>query len=48
MGVLGKVGSGKSSLLAALTAEVNKLNGHLYLDSIDRGIAIVTQVSIHE
>ena len=45
MGVVGKVGSGKTSLLAALTAEINKFGGSVSVGSLERGISLVTQVS---
>jgi ATP-binding cassette subfamily C (CFTR/MRP) protein 10 len=45
VGVVGKVGSGKTSLLAALTAEINKFGGSVSVGSLERGISLVTQTS---
>ena len=45
MGVVGKVGSGKTSLLAALTAEVNKHGGSVFVQDLEEGLSLVTQVS---
>ena len=43
MGVIGKVGSGKSSLLSALLAEMSKVRGHVRVADLHTGFAIATQ-----
>ncbi|XP_077967983.1 ATP-binding cassette sub-family C member 10-like [Styela clava] len=43
IGVIGSVGSGKSSLLSAILAEMKKENGKLYVDCVNEGFAIVHQ-----
>ena len=43
MGVIGRVGSGKSSLLAAVLAEMIKLRGQVALSSLDTGFGFVGQ-----
>lgn len=45
MGVVGKVGSGKTSVIAALTAEMLKKAGTVFVSGRDRGLGLVTQVS---
>ena len=67
MGVTGRVGSGKSSLLAAITAEMRRTQGQvisplpltdsllyilffplqIFIDKLDGGFGLVTQVHIH-
>ncbi|XP_034043776.1 multidrug resistance-associated protein 7 [Thalassophryne amazonica] len=41
--VVGKVGCGKSSLLAALTGELNRLGGRLYVADREAGFGLVCQ-----
>uniref|UniRef100_A0A8C5GMR4 ATP-binding cassette, sub-family C (CFTR/MRP), member 10 n=1 Tax=Gouania willdenowi TaxID=441366 RepID=A0A8C5GMR4_GOUWI len=41
--VVGKVGCGKSSLLAALTGELNRLSGVLYVGDRDAGFGLASQ-----
>ncbi|XP_069568102.1 ATP-binding cassette sub-family C member 10 [Brachyistius frenatus] len=41
--VVGKVGCGKSSLLAALTGELNRLSGVLYVADREAGFGLATQ-----
>ncbi|KAF4523999.1 hypothetical protein B566_EDAN013841 [Ephemera danica] len=43
VGVIGQVGSGKSSLLAALLAEMEKLSGVIYLENVSSGIGFIAQ-----
>ncbi|XP_066936141.1 ATP-binding cassette sub-family C member 10-like isoform X2 [Clytia hemisphaerica] len=43
VGITGKVGSGKSSFFAALTAEMEKNSGYIYLGEEFKGFAFVTQ-----
>ncbi|XP_074845820.1 ATP-binding cassette sub-family C member 10 isoform X4 [Carettochelys insculpta] len=43
VGVVGKVGCGKSSLLAAITGELNKLGGQVYVWDLQRGFGLATQ-----
>ncbi|XP_057315929.1 ATP-binding cassette sub-family C member 10-like isoform X2 [Hydractinia symbiolongicarpus] len=43
VGISGKVGCGKSSLFAAITAEMEKESGHIYLGDEFQGFAYVTQ-----
>ena len=43
VGVIGKVGSGKSSLLSAILAEMCKIRGHVRLADMRSGFAIATQ-----
>ena len=44
MGVVGRVGSGKSSLLSAITAEMNKLGGEVGVACVGSGFGLATQV----
>ncbi|XP_055957063.1 ATP-binding cassette sub-family C member 10 isoform X2 [Patella vulgata] len=43
LGVIGKVGSGKSSLLHALQAEMQKKGGRISLENIELGFSLATQ-----
>lgn len=43
VGVIGKTGSGKSSLLAALLAEIDKISGLVFCSGHDQGIGYVSQ-----
>uniref|UniRef100_A0A8C3ILG1 ATP-binding cassette sub-family C member 10 n=1 Tax=Chrysemys picta bellii TaxID=8478 RepID=A0A8C3ILG1_CHRPI len=43
VGVVGKVGCGKSSLLAAITGELNRLGGQVYVWDLERGFGLATQ-----
>ncbi|KAJ0033464.1 hypothetical protein NQD34_000571 [Periophthalmus magnuspinnatus] len=43
--VVGKVGCGKSSLLAALTGELNRLSGVVFVDGQDHGFGLASQES---
>ncbi|KAL5483667.1 hypothetical protein EMCRGX_G020072 [Ephydatia muelleri] len=43
VGVVGKVGSGKSSLLAALTGEMWKKKGEVFLSCLSQGVGLCTQ-----
>jgi len=43
IGVIGKVGSGKSSLLAAITAELHRDNGDVFLEDIAVGFGFAAQ-----
>uniref|UniRef100_A0A8C3SU25 ABC-type xenobiotic transporter n=4 Tax=Chelydra serpentina TaxID=8475 RepID=A0A8C3SU25_CHESE len=45
VGVVGKVGCGKSSLLAAVTGELNRLGGQVYVWDLERGFGLATQES---
>ncbi|NXG44336.1 MRP7 protein, partial [Psilopogon haemacephalus] len=43
LGVVGKIGSGKSSLLAAITGELIKQGGRVYICDLDQGFGLATQ-----
>ena len=43
VGVIGKVGSGKSSLLSAITAEMRKDHGDISVACLDKGFGLVAQ-----
>ncbi|XP_014111470.1 PREDICTED: multidrug resistance-associated protein 7 isoform X2 [Pseudopodoces humilis] len=43
LGVVGKVGSGKSSLLAAITGELIKQGGRMYVCDLEQGFGLATQ-----
>ncbi|NXL55713.1 MRP7 protein, partial [Chordeiles acutipennis] len=43
LGVVGKVGSGKSSLLAAITGELIKQGGRVYVCDLEQGFGLTTQ-----
>ncbi|NXF04724.1 MRP7 protein, partial [Smithornis capensis] len=43
LGVVGKVGCGKSSLLAAITGELIKLDGRVYVCDLEQGFGLATQ-----
>ncbi|XP_072188830.1 ATP-binding cassette sub-family C member 10 isoform X2 [Excalfactoria chinensis] len=43
LGVVGKVGSGKSSLLAAITGELIKQGGQIYICDLEQGFGLATQ-----
>ncbi|NXD78404.1 MRP7 protein, partial [Halcyon senegalensis] len=43
LGIVGKVGSGKSSLLAAITGELIKQGGQVYVSDLEQGFGLVTQ-----
>ncbi|NXT68523.1 MRP7 protein, partial [Chaetops frenatus] len=43
LGVVGKVGSGKSSLLAAITGELIKQGGLVYVCDLEQGFGLATQ-----
>ncbi|XP_030915277.1 multidrug resistance-associated protein 7 isoform X2 [Geospiza fortis] len=43
LGVVGKVGSGKSSLLAAITGELIKQSGRVYVCDLEQGFGLATQ-----
>ncbi|XP_014806693.1 PREDICTED: multidrug resistance-associated protein 7 [Calidris pugnax] len=43
LGVVGKVGAGKSSLLAAITGELIKQGGHVYVSDLEQGFGLATQ-----
>lgn len=45
VGVVGKVGSGKTSVIAALTAEMLKKTGTVFVSGREGGLGLVTQVS---
>ncbi|GLH14517.1 Multidrug resistance protein homolog 65 [Gryllus bimaculatus] len=44
VGVTGRVGSGKSTVLSALLAELNKVAGVVCLDNVDSGFGFVSQL----
>ena len=43
VGVMGKVGAGKSSLLGAILAEMCKVRGHVRVADLHSGFAVATQ-----
>ncbi|WAR19116.1 MRP7-like protein [Mya arenaria] len=43
VGVIGKVGSGKSSLLSSILAEMHRVRGHIRVSDLDLGFAVATQ-----
>ncbi|KFQ26676.1 Multidrug resistance-associated protein 7 [Mesitornis unicolor] len=43
LGIVGKVGSGKSSLLAAITGELTKQGGRVYVCDLEQGFGLATQ-----
>ncbi|NXX42242.1 MRP7 protein, partial [Tricholaema leucomelas] len=43
LGVVGKIGSGKSSLLAAITGELIKQGGRVYICDLEQGFGLATQ-----
>ncbi|NXP80221.1 MRP7 protein, partial [Ramphastos sulfuratus] len=43
LGVVGKIGSGKSSLLAAITGELIKQGGQVYICDLEQGFGLATQ-----
>ncbi|CAG5133932.1 unnamed protein product [Candidula unifasciata] len=43
VGIVGRVGSGKSSLLNALVGEMNKTQGEVFVDGLEEGFALVAQ-----
>lgn len=43
MGVVGPVGSGKSSLLSAILAEMSMLAGEIIVPAVDNGFGLATQ-----
>ncbi|XP_038617354.1 multidrug resistance-associated protein 7 [Tachyglossus aculeatus] len=43
VGIVGKVGCGKSSLLAAITGELNRLGGRVAVRDLSRGFGLATQ-----
>ncbi|KFW02660.1 Multidrug resistance-associated protein 7 [Fulmarus glacialis] len=43
LGIVGKVGSGKSSLLAAITGELVKQSGRVYVCDLKQGFGLATQ-----
>ncbi|NXV50160.1 MRP7 protein, partial [Uria aalge] len=43
LGVVGKVGAGKSSLLAAITGELIKQGGRVYVCDLEQGFGLATQ-----
>ncbi|KFP45114.1 Multidrug resistance-associated protein 7 [Chlamydotis macqueenii] len=43
LGVVGKVGSGKSSLLAAITGELIKQGGRVHVSDLEQGFGLATQ-----
>lgn len=43
MGIIGKVGSGKSSLLNALLAEMSRTDGHISIAGLEKGFALAAQ-----
>ena len=43
VGVMGRVGSGKSSLLSAIVGELHKSAGSVCVDDLDAGFALVGQ-----
>ncbi|NXS08480.1 MRP7 protein, partial [Neodrepanis coruscans] len=43
LGIVGKVGSGKSSLLAAITGELIKQGGRVYVCDLEQGFGMATQ-----
>uniref|UniRef100_A0A8B9GG68 ATP-binding cassette sub-family C member 10 n=1 Tax=Amazona collaria TaxID=241587 RepID=A0A8B9GG68_9PSIT len=43
LGVIGKVGSGKSSLLAAIAGELIKQGGQVYVSDLEQGFGFATQ-----
>ncbi|XP_011404304.1 PREDICTED: multidrug resistance-associated protein 7-like isoform X1 [Amphimedon queenslandica] len=45
VGVTGKVGSGKSSLLSAITAEMRKIRGKIYVSDLVEGFGLSSQES---
>lgn len=44
-GIVGKVGSGKSSLLAAIMGELNRLDGEVYISTLEEGFGLAAQES---
>lgn len=45
IGVVGKVGSGKSSLLNAILAEMQRIGGQIWIRNLEEGFALVSQES---
>ena len=43
IGVIGPVGSGKSSLLSAIVASMDKVKGSIKVGNITNGVGLVTQ-----
>uniref|UniRef100_U3BSA8 ATP-binding cassette sub-family C member 10 n=1 Tax=Callithrix jacchus TaxID=9483 RepID=U3BSA8_CALJA len=43
VGIVGKVGCGKSSLLAAITGELHRLRGHVAVWGLSKGFGLATQ-----
>ncbi|XP_063489114.1 ATP-binding cassette sub-family C member 10 isoform X8 [Symphalangus syndactylus] len=43
VGIVGKVGCGKSSLLAAIAGELHRLRGHLAVRGLSKGFGLATQ-----
>ncbi|XP_061173578.1 ATP-binding cassette sub-family C member 10-like [Saccostrea echinata] len=43
VGVIGKVGSGKSSLLSAILAEMHRVGGQIWISNLEDGFALASQ-----
>ncbi|XP_053408287.1 ATP-binding cassette sub-family C member 10-like [Mercenaria mercenaria] len=43
VGVIGKVGSGKSSLLSCILGEMHRVRGHIRVNDLELGFAVATQ-----
>lgn len=43
VGIIGKVGSGKSSLLSSITGDMDRTKGQVYVRDFDKGFALASQ-----